>query len=208
MNVSSVGGGAGTTGTTNAGGVTRDDFLKLMVAQLRSQDPLNPADGSQFLAQMAQITSLSELTSLNERIDQLIKAESALYSTQATSLIGRDVKVLADRLDVAADADLRMTVSYPQAANGGELTVTDELGNVVRRVSLPAGSAGDHPIDLDLPPGRYRITAQIETVNGTIAAQPFLAGTVSGVDFSTGEPLLQIAGVRVTLPDVLSVTQP
>ena len=88
MSISATSGTTGTTGNTSTTTVTKttdlgkDDFLKLLVAQLQSQDPLNPMEDKEFISQMAQFTSL----------EQMKNVSNAVQITQATSYIGKQVR--------------------------------------------------------------------------------------------------------------------
>ncbi|HEY8360368.1 MAG TPA: flagellar hook capping FlgD N-terminal domain-containing protein [Ramlibacter sp.] len=88
MAISAVGGSAATA--TQAQSLGLEDFLKILLTQLNYQDPLKPMDNQQFMAQMAQFTSLEQTQRLNEKIDQLITNQAAL---QSLGLIGRTVDV-------------------------------------------------------------------------------------------------------------------
>jgi len=89
------------TGTGQASALGKDDFLKLMVAQLKRQDPMNPVDDSEFLAQMAQFTSLEQLTNLSQTATTQLGATA---TAQALSLVGQTVTY------VAADESVRTGV--------------------------------------------------------------------------------------------------
>jgi len=71
--------------------LTKDTFLKLMLAQLTHQDPLNPQDSSTFLNQLAQLTQLEQMINLNAGLDNLLRTQSY---TQAVTLVGRQVKIM------------------------------------------------------------------------------------------------------------------
>jgi flagellar basal-body rod modification protein FlgD len=119
----------------------RDDFLQLLVAQLRYQDPLNPADGSEFVAQTAQLTSVERLNELADLTGQAVQVQQRW---SAAALVGR-------------------TVTVPGPDGSGTVTgsVTSVLldgGDPVLRVRVPGGETRDVPLDAvtsvsDGPPG-------------------------------------------------------
>ncbi|WP_050465678.1 flagellar hook assembly protein FlgD [Herbaspirillum autotrophicum] len=76
--------------TTQASSLNMQDFLKILLTQLNYQDPMKPMDNQQFMAQMAQFTSLEQTQQLNTKIDQLISTQAAL---QSVGLIGRTVDI-------------------------------------------------------------------------------------------------------------------
>lgn len=79
---------AGTAGGTALG---KDDFLKLLTAQLANQDPLQPVDNQAFIAQLAQFSSLEQLQGVSTRLDDLLLAAGASTQLSAASLVGRTV---------------------------------------------------------------------------------------------------------------------
>jgi flagellar basal-body rod modification protein FlgD len=109
--------GSGTTGTSSTD-VNKDMFLKLMVAQLKNQDPMNPTDSSQFLAQTAQFTSLEKLDSVAQQTGQALTAQMAFG---ASSLVGRSVTYSdADGVETAGKVDsVRFTSTGPVLGVGG-----------------------------------------------------------------------------------------
>ncbi|WP_406678109.1 flagellar hook capping FlgD N-terminal domain-containing protein [Neomoorella carbonis] len=106
MNVASVTAtGSGTTATVTPKGLGKDDFLKLLAAQLRNQDPLNPMSNTEFIAQMAQFSALEQMYNLNESFNQARQELQESMMLQAVSLIGKEVAAVVD------DQTLRGTVS-------------------------------------------------------------------------------------------------
>lgn len=71
----------------------KDDFLKLLVTQIRNQDPLKPMEGTEFTAQLAQFSSLEQLSNMSKGIDDLLLFQGSLQNTLTTDLIGKQVKV-------------------------------------------------------------------------------------------------------------------
>jgi flagellar basal-body rod modification protein FlgD len=74
--------------------LSKDAFLKLMLAQLTHQDPLNPQDSNTFLAQLAQLTQLEQMINLNTGLNDLLRTQ--VY-TQAVTLVGRQVKIMPSK---------------------------------------------------------------------------------------------------------------
>ena len=110
--------GSGTTGTSPADAMNKDMFLKLMVAQLKNQDPMNPTDSSQFLAQTAQFTSLEKLDEVSSQTAQALTAQMAFG---ASTLAGRSVTYLGEDgvTEVTGTVDsVRFTATGPVLAVG------------------------------------------------------------------------------------------
>jgi flagellar basal-body rod modification protein FlgD len=87
----------GTTATTTANSqpklksIGKEDFLKMLIAQLKNQDPLNPQEGSAFAAQMAQFSSVEQLTNLNATLEAQTQNGLNLFNAQAANLIGKEI---------------------------------------------------------------------------------------------------------------------
>ena len=120
--------GSGTTGTSPADAMNKDMFLKLMVAQLKNQDPMNPTDSSQFLAQTAQFTSLEKLDEVSSQTAQALTAQMAFG---ASTLVGRSVTYTGtDGAEATGPVDsVRFTSTGPMLGVGG---VEVPLASVVK----------------------------------------------------------------------------
>jgi flagellar basal-body rod modification protein FlgD len=122
--------------TTAAGspvaGMTVDDFLKILSAQLTSQDPLKPVDDQQFVAQIAQFTTLEQSRQLNAKFDSLLSLQSV---SQSVGLLGRTVDVnLGDGLQTGRITALALTNDTPQLSvtlNSGAVRSDLTLSNIV-----------------------------------------------------------------------------
>jgi flagellar basal-body rod modification protein FlgD len=111
-----------------AAGVSIDDFLKILLTQLQFQDPLKPMDNQEFIAQMAQFTSLEQTRQSNERLDALLTVQAA---TQSIGLIGKTVEVTTSSGTKVGTAT---TITF---ANGvPELTVRTSTGEFLTGVTL------------------------------------------------------------------------
>lgn len=123
-------GAIGTTSTAGlqANGLGMQDFLKILLTQLTYQDPMKPMDNQQFMAQMAQFTSLQQTQQLNERMDALLSTQAAL---QSVGLIGKTV-------DIATDSGLLSGIvqSLNLAGTNPELAIKKSDGTIIAGISL------------------------------------------------------------------------
>jgi len=103
-----IGSSSGSLQTLESNTMGKDDFLKMMIAQLQHQDPLNPLDGTDFTAQLAQFSSLEQLSNMNTQLETLGLYQSSLNNAQSISLIGKEVTARGNivKVDGAASADL------------------------------------------------------------------------------------------------------
>src|SRR6266540_5547596 len=97
-------------------GLGKDDFLKLLTAQLANQDPLQPVDNQAFIAQLAQFSSVEQLQNLTSRLDTLLLATASTNQMSTASLVGKDVAFKADGVDVAAGVSSPLQIKLPARA--------------------------------------------------------------------------------------------
>src|SRR5512147_174704 len=125
-----------------------DRFLKLLVAQMKNQDPLNPMDNAQVTSQMAQIQTVSGIEKLNGTVEGLTSQFMQMQALQGASLVGRDVIVPGNLMDIA-DGTGQGGFSLTSAADAVKVEVLSPSGQVVDTLSLGAQSAGTHSFDWD-----------------------------------------------------------
>ena len=144
-----------TAGTTSAQEQT-DRFMKLLVAQLNNQDPMNPMDNAQMTSQIAQINTVSGIADLNATMKAMSAQFGAMQGMQSASMIGRTV--LADGNSLAIDKSSGSTTGKGAFNLSGDATsvsvqVVSPGGQVIDTVNLGAMTAGDH--NFDWKPSNY-----------------------------------------------------
>jgi flagellar basal-body rod modification protein FlgD len=191
----------------------KDEFLRLLTAQLRAQDPLNPMDSAGFTAQLAQFSSLEQLTNINTQLTGVLASQNSLQSTMTTDLIGKKVAVNGSLVQLNGQADLQ----YHLSADAAKVTVSiyDSKGALVRTEELANQAAGDRTYAWNgadsngnsLPPGAYNFMVEAAGASGqAIGATPLNFGTVTGVTFANNETYLNIDGtMRVRLEDIIEI---
>lgn len=195
--------------------ITQDQFLLLFVAQLQHQDPLSPLEPDQLTAQLAQFSSLEQLTGINERLDALNASADRDVGTTLLGLLGREVEVDSSRIGVvdgeAAEVRFRLT----QPGNDVRAVVRNADGAIVGSAALGNLAAGDHEFRFDgkgnagvqVPDGTY--TVEIRTRRGdsaeTEAVPTTVAGVVDGVDLAASPPTILVNGTQITFDQVRAV---
>jgi len=119
----------------------QDRFLKLFIAQLSNQDPLNPMDNAQMTTQMAQINTVTGIQQLNQTVNKLAEQFSLAQGVQAASLVGRQVVAQGNSL-VLGDGLARGSFSLAQAADSVRVDVLGRAGAVLGSVDLGPRGAG------------------------------------------------------------------
>jgi flagellar basal-body rod modification protein FlgD len=144
--------GSSSVATQNQAGA-EDRFLKLLVAQMQNQDPLNPMDNAQVTSQMAQIQSVNGIEKLNRSVEGLGSQFAQMSALQGAALVGRDVIVPGNRL-VTNDEDLvQGGFELNGAADSVKIEVLNAGGRVIDTIDLNAQSAGRHGFEWTPPAG-------------------------------------------------------
>jgi flagellar basal-body rod modification protein FlgD len=185
--------GAGSvTGAATLGGT---DFLTLMLAQLKNQDPTSPVDSNTFLNQLAQLSEVQGISTLNSSFSTLSSSLTSSQALQASSLLGHQALVNSSTASLAANGTVSGAVNVPQTTSQVLLTVSDAGGALVRQINLGAQSAGLTSFSWDgkegdgsqAPAGTYTLSAQYAgATSGGTAATTLVNGTVESVSMGAG----------------------
>ena len=163
--------------STNDATVTSDRFLKLLVAQMQNQDPLNPMDNAQVTSQMAQINTVTGIDKLNTTVQGLSSQFMQMQALQGASLVGRDVIVAGNKLSIdEQNAVGQGGFELANAADAVKVEILSASGAVVQTLNLGAEGAGLH--SFDWPSGSattasgltFRVTATTGGVSTPVTA--------------------------------------
>jgi flagellar basal-body rod modification protein FlgD len=199
--------GTSTTATsaTDAAG-SQDRFLKLLVTQLQNQDPLSPMDNAELTSQIAQINTVSGINTLNTTVQGLSSQFLQMQSLQGASLVGKNVIVPGNKLDIA-DGTAQGGFELTSAADAVKMEVLNPAGKVLDTVALGAQSAGMH--SFDWAAGSYTntsgLTFRITATSGatTLTSTALMRDTVDAV--STSGSTLQLELDRAGTVDYSTV---
>jgi len=209
--------GSAAAPSANTGAPQQQEFLKLLVAQLQHQDPLQPQDGAAFVAQLAQFASLEQAAETNQHLVALGAAQQGAQGATLAALVGRVGTARADTLTIAppAGAPPPLTVHLEGAASKVEVDVLDGSGRIVKTINLGATASGDTPVGWDapgapqttLPPGSYSIKVHATGADGKDMSGAFaeIRGLIQKIDFSGGAPRFRIGSATVSPADILSI---
>jgi Flagellar hook capping protein len=124
---------AGNSADRNAMG--QQEFLQLLVAQMKNQDPINPMDGTEFASQLAQFNSVEQLIGVNSALTDLQQSQNimsaGLTNSMAASLTGKEVKALSNEFNLQENSSLDFSFKIPKSATEVEIVIKDENGNQV-----------------------------------------------------------------------------
>lgn len=180
------------------------DFMKLMIAQLKNQNPLDPKDGAEFLSQLAQFTQVEGITKLNDQFTGMSNRFRSSQALQATALVGRKVRVEGDKVAYTPGTPVTGSAELPMSSTNITLTVTDKGGRLITQNKLPMSAAGPIPLswngkDQDgkpVPEGEYNLAVKAEQSGKMEALKTEFDANVNSVTIGTdGAMILNIAAV-------------
>lgn len=194
----------------------KEDFLKLLLAQLENQDPLDPTDSVEFTAQLAQFSSLEQLGNVNENLEKLELYQASINNSQAVSFIGKEIVARGNGVTVAGGQPVALQFDLPADAGTVTLSIYDANGEFVRTYDASNLSAGRHSINWDakdmnanqLPDGTYRFELMAEDHEGQpMTVTTYANGTVTGVNFSENTTYLVTDERKIPVGEVIQVNQ-
>ena len=216
MTVTSTTATTATTTTTppGAGGAlagSKDEFLRLFMAQLEHQDPLSPQDGASMVAQLAQFSSVEQATRTNAYLADLAASQASATSAGLANLVGRDCNATADGFQLdRAGAVPPIEISSTAAMNGASLVISDDSGKEIRRIAVPAGTSssritwdGNTEAGTRAAPGSYRVTVDPGKTSGTVTSQ--WHGRVDAVELANGTTRLRMGSVLLAPSDIRTI---
>jgi len=199
--MTTVSGTNASSGTTTSNTTTKSqtlgqsDFLNLLVAQLKYQDPLNPSDPTEFTSQLAQYSQLEQLFNLNDSMDELSTAQNNSERLSALSLMGQDVVVEGSDFTFSGDS-VQIGYKVDGSASSVKLNIQNEKGKTVATLNATDVSEGNHFLTWNgkdssgntLAAGTYSIVIDATSSSGTSATvSPLVRSQVTGVDLSGSE---------------------
>ncbi|UOD33804.1 flagellar hook assembly protein FlgD [Deferribacteraceae bacterium V6Fe1] len=210
----------GTTSSTRAEPkkeLNKDDFLNLMVTQLKNQDPLNPLDNNEFISQTTQFSSLEQLINIGESIKELAESQTNgsmnnnLYS--ASNFIGKEVKYFSDTINLNDDGTL-IGYELDDIPASLSLKIIDENGNAVADIVPSSTSYGMNEINWDglnasgdkLPNGKYKVVIDALDASGSqIHYRTYTSGIASGVSMLNGNLKFSVDSNEVSSDSIFAV---
>ena len=190
---------------SSASKLGQDDFLELMITQLENQNPLEPMENGEFLAQMAQFSTVSGIQDLQLAFNDLSASLQSNQALQASSLVGRTVLVEGDTASLAPGGTLNGMVELPASTSAVTLNVLDQSGQLVRTLELGPQEAGSVHFSWDgitnggqpAPASSYRVSAEAILDGETTAVSTRIGATVESVSIGANGTgmVLNLAGI-------------
>ncbi len=184
----------------------QDRFMKLLVKQLQTQDPMNPMDNAQMTSQMAQINTVTGIEKLNQTMQQLLSSYGVAQSAQAAGVIGREVMAPGSTMTFDGKTALDMKLNLSAATENIRINIVDSKGSVVEQRNKASSAAGELSLQWDgkladgtmAPAGQYKVIARGEVDGKDVALDTLTWQKAGSVEIGS-------SGVKVVLADGSSV---
>jgi flagellar basal-body rod modification protein FlgD len=214
---SKFGTGALTAAVGGKDGLGQEAFLKLLVAQLQNQDPLNPQENHEFVAQLAQFSSLEQTVGINDRLDQLALQNQGLQNSEVVGLVGKQATVKGNIVTLKGQGStVPISFTLDSAAKEASVVIRDAAGRTVRTLQIAGRAAGAVSVQwngqddtgLPQPAGPYQVTVSAKNdADGPVAVTQESTGLIKAVSFDLGFPVIHLDnGVAAPVGDLLQVS--
>ena len=195
----------------------QDAFLNLLVTQLQYQDPLNPQENEEFIAQLAQFSQVEQLTNANDALANLYQALASMNNASMTQLLGQQVRAHGDEFQYEGEGDVELYYDAAGQTASATLTITDEDGSVVFTSEIGALDEGEGSYTWSgnslrggtADEGTYTFSISGQDTSGdTVEVVEVIEGVIDGMSFESGTPVPSINGVEIGLGDIIHVSTP
>lgn len=194
----------------------QEAFLELLVAQLNNQNPLDPQDNGDFIAELAQFSSVEGIDKLNNSMESMLSDYKSSQALQASSLVGRQVVVPNNNAYWSGTGNVPATVDVPAGASNVQLDVYDSVGQLVAQIPMSDALQGENSVLWDgkdgsgntLPSGQYKFKASGIVGDSSQELEVFGSAKVNSVTLNGSEMMLNVAGLgKVPLSSVREISE-
>ena len=194
----------------------KDDFLTLLLTQLQNQDPLNPTDSTEYTAQLAQFSSLEQLSNINANLEYMQLYQASINNAQAVSFIGKEIISLGNDVRVEDGQPENCRFELGGDASGVSVNIYDSAGHLVKTIEQGAMQAGRQTVIWDgtdqngnaVPDGDYTFEIMaVDAADQKVNAVTFSSGLVEGVSFIEGVTYFLVGNQKVPISDIVEVLQ-
>jgi flagellar basal-body rod modification protein FlgD len=194
--------------------ISEADFMQILVTQLENQDPMNPLQPDQLASELAQFTSVQELSQLDtdagDQLTAVTDNTQAVEANMATALIGRNVVATGGEVNVSSSSNTTSVLADIGGAGQGVLTLTNAQGQTVATYNLGTLSAGNQQVlsfnTQGVTPGAYNYSLAVTSSSGSsVPVTTYITGTVTSVNVTTGTPTLDIGNLSAPITNLYEV---
>jgi flagellar basal-body rod modification protein FlgD len=193
----------------------KNEFMELMIAQLKNQNPLKPQENGEFISQLAEFSSLEEMQKLSGSVDDVVSQFRSTQALQASAMVGRTVLAPSQIGILGPEGQISGNVEVPASTAGLRVSIENSAGERVRQMDLGAQQPGVTGFSWDgkdgngnsLPPGPYRIVAEASYPDGQQQLGTMVSANVDSVSLGQGGSVtLNLAGMgSIALSDVKQI---
>ncbi len=203
------------------GAIGKDGFMRLLLAQLRNQDPQNPLQSHEFASQLAQFTAVEQLFNINDKLDRNldldIKLSQSIGNSLATTIVGKNLRAIGNQISLDDGTASKVYIKLPVSVSGVTISIYDSNETLVRKEELDIRTAGDHTYvwdgknndDVEMINGIYTFSVDATGSNGdSIPISFFMGGHISGVQFNSDNVTMFLVGaLSINVSDVIMITE-
>jgi flagellar basal-body rod modification protein FlgD len=196
----------------------KDEFLKLLVAQMKHQDPMKPMDGQEMAAQLAQFSSVEQLVNINTKLDAQATGNASMIAATnnatAMNAIGRETISIGNEIELSSSTSDPTVSGIITAAGTGTLTLRNSAGTVIGTRNLGAVSPGTQSfalggMELGVSAGVYTWELSVKGADGTpVKVTQLMRSRIDGVQYGTAGASLTSGALRIPVGTVISVRNP
>ena len=200
--------------------MAKDEFLKLLVEQLKHQDPMSPMNSQDFASQLAQFSSLEQLTNMSGMMEESIQVDlmltQAINNTMAASFIGKNVSAVGDTITFSKDGPVDISFQLNGQAENVIVNVVDGAGNIVKGIELGALSTGKHDVVWDgknsdgneVPEGEYKIQViALDSQGDPVGTLTLVTGIITGIKYTDGTVVFVVNDEEIPFNKVIEITR-
>jgi flagellar basal-body rod modification protein FlgD len=194
----------------------KNDFLNLLVTQLQHQDPLNPAESTEFTAQLAQFSSLEQLNNINDNLKNMELFQTSVANSQAVSYIGREITATGNSVQLESGQPVECQFELEAGAALAVVSIYDAAGGFVKSFETGPLSSGRQSAAWDgtdrngnpVSAGLYRFEVQaVDADNQNLSVTPLMSAVVTGVSFKNQTASLITDLETIAIDDVVAVSE-
>jgi flagellar basal-body rod modification protein FlgD len=220
MTVTAIGASASastTSSSTQAKALGKDDFLKLLVTQLQNQDPMNPSDSTQFVSQLAQFSSLEQLTNVNDNLKTVQLFDQSINNAQAVNFVGKTIKASGSVFELGSGEKHEIQFQLGEDAAKVYVSINDSTGATVRKIEMDQMAAGSRSVVWNgadengnaVSAGTYSFSVNaVDSSGDAMTAAAYIEETVTGIGYHDGSTYLQANGIEIPYSAIMEVTEP
>lgn len=203
-----------TSSVGSSSSLGKDEFLQMLVTQLKYQNPLEPMDNTEFTAQLAQFSSLEELTNIKDEFSSLSSSLNSQQNLMAAALIGKEVEASGNSFDLKDGAEASLSFDLENEASSVEVKIYDSEGKFVNKIEIGEAGEGKNSIvwnGMDssgekVNSGNYIFSVSAMNNDGeSIKASTIMSGTVSGVILKEGKTYLEVGSLEISTDSLLTI---